>query len=181
MVVVGILRRMKNVFFTLTLLLLSGYSVEAWAASSSTPSVDAEPQTTEEIVREYFNDIPVMIDIARCESQFRQFTDSGNVLRGGVEGQMVGVFQFFDRYHLEPAADLGFDIETVEGNLAYAKHIYTVEGTDPWNSARDCWSESALDEVNSSLDTDDELQQKITLLQQIIELLEMLIALQQDT
>jgi hypothetical protein len=172
---------MKNIFFTLTLLLLCGYSADASAASSSTLPAKAGSQTTEEIVREYFADIPVMIEIARCESKFRQFTDSGNVLRGGAGGQMVGVFQFFDRYHLEPAADLGFDIETVEGNLAYARHIYTVEGTDPWNSALDCWAESDPFEISDDIDTDEILRQKIALLEQIVTLLQILIANQESS
>ena len=88
----------------------------------------------EKLVREYFADIPVMIEIARCESNFRQFTDSGLVMRGGNGGVMVGVFQFFESVHAKTARALGFDITTIEGNLAYARHLYKQEGTTPWIS-----------------------------------------------
>lgn len=118
-------------------------------------------------VREYFKDIPVMIEIARCESKFRQFTDSGNVLRGGSAGGMVGVFQFFESIHTAPAKALGFDITTLEGNLGYAKHLYNTEGTTPWNSAKACWN---VPTTNSHTDKAD-LEKQITLLKQIIKLL----------
>jgi hypothetical protein len=119
-----------------------------------------------------------MIEIARCESKFRQFADSGNVLRGGMGGQMVGVFQFFDRYHTSPAYERGFDIETLEGNLAYARYTYEQEGTTPWNSARACWYIPELNVSEVTAVSDAELRQKIGLLKQIIELLQTLLAAQ---
>jgi hypothetical protein len=149
-------------------------------------------QAVEIQVREYFADIPVMIEIARCESKFRQFADSGNVLRGGVGGQMVGVFQFFDRYHTSPAYELGFDIETLEGNLAYARYVYDRQGTAPWNAARDCWDIPELRTLTPEPLTavtvsepigdnaDNVTQQKITLMRQVIELLQTLLALRQS-
>jgi len=101
--------------------------------ATSTP-VKQTPAEIEKRVREYFADVPVMIDIARCESKFRQFTDSGNVLRGGSGGMMVGIFQFFESIHTKAAKNLGFDLLTVEGNLGYARHLYTESGTTPWAS-----------------------------------------------
>lgn len=88
----------------------------------------------EKKVREYFADIPVMIEIARCESKFRQFTDSGSVLRGGGSGGMIGIFQFYEAVHKKAARDLGFDIDTVKGNLGYARHLYIQSGSTPWVS-----------------------------------------------
>ena len=97
---------------------------------------------------------------------------------------MVGVYQFFDRYHTSPAYDLGFDIETLEGNLDYARYTYEREGTAPWNSVQDCWDVTPttvdLDEevVSSSQAlTDQQLREQIALLRQIIELLQILIQL----
>jgi hypothetical protein len=168
---------MKKTLIIFGLLVVSGFAPVAFAASSSTTTTVL--QTVEESVREYFADIPVMIEIARCESKFRQFADSGNVLRGGVGRQMVGVYQFFDRYHESPAHDLGFDIETLEGNLEYARYTYEREGTDPWNSARGCWDIPSVDLVVEAAMSDGILRQKIALLEQIIELLQTLIALKQ--
>lgn len=110
-------------------------------ANAATPSVTDSPFLTqvsiEAQVRTYFKDAPAMIEIARCESKFRQFTDSGNVLRG--PGGMVGIFQFYESIHAPAALALGFDLTTVAGNLGYARHVYNTEGLRPWNSSRYCW------------------------------------------
>lgn len=103
-----------------------------FAQANSNTSVEA-------LVRAYFTDIPVMIDVARCESGFRQFTNSGNVLYGGASNGMIGIFQFHARVHQKAALDLGFDIATAEGNLAYARYVYDREGTTPWLSSEHCW------------------------------------------
>jgi hypothetical protein len=168
---------MKKIVFMCGMLLVAGFAPTSFADTTT-------PQSVETVVREYFADIPVMIEIARCESKFRQFTDSGNVLRGGVGGQMIGVFQFFDRYHESAANTLGFDIESLEGNLAYARHTYNSEGTAPWNSARACFDVPSLNvsspaTVAASVNTDAILREKIVLLQQIITLLQTLLAIKQ--
>ncbi|MFT5831849.1 MAG: hypothetical protein ACI9SY_000222 [Candidatus Paceibacteria bacterium] len=168
---------MKKIVFMCCVLLVAGFAPTAFANTTT-------PQSVEAAVREYFADIPVMIEIARCESKFRQFTDSGNVLRGGVGGQMIGVFQFFDRYHESAANALGFDIETLEGNLDYARHMYNSEGIAPWNSARACFdvpsqNVSSPTTVAASVHTDAILREKIALLQQIITLLQTLLAIKQ--
>ena len=111
-------------------------------ATSTTPLLNTltststvhDPVAVEKKVREYFADTPVMIEIAKCESKFRQFTDSGSVLRGGGSMGMVGIFQFYEAIHKKAARDLGFDIDTVEGNLGYARHLYIQSGSNPWVS-----------------------------------------------
>jgi len=188
---------MKRAICAFGLLCLASVAPAGVSANEPASDISEPAQTVEETVREYFADIPVMIEIARCESKFRQFADSGNVLRGGVGGQMVGVFQFFDRYHTSPAYDLGFDIETLEGNLEYARYVYEREGTSPWSSARHCFdvplplavaptaplnSATVTDAVSTSTaDTDAMLREKIALLQQIIVLLQTLLELRAQT
>lgn len=90
-------------------------------------------------VREYFSDTPVMIEIARCESKFRQYTGSGNPLYGGYGAGMVGVFQIYEDVHGAFAKGKGMDIQTLDGNLAYGKYLYEREGTQPWMSSFPCW------------------------------------------
>jgi hypothetical protein len=109
----------------------------------SATSVLAE-ESVEARVREYFADIPVMIAIAKCESGFRQFDSAGNVLDGGA-GSMMGVFQIHEHSHHAAADALGLDFHTIEGNLAYARHLYEREGTGPWISAHSCWSREFSD------------------------------------
>ncbi len=89
-------------------------------------------------VRDYFTSTSVMAEIARCESGFRQFDRYGNVLDGG-SGSMMGLFQINTTVHAKYAKSIGMDINTVEGNIAYAKKLYDEEGTDPWLSSFSCW------------------------------------------
>ncbi|MEK7462177.1 MAG: hypothetical protein AAB618_01225 [Patescibacteria group bacterium] len=141
------------------------------AKAATTPTAVSQTES-EKRVREFFKDTPVMIEIARCESAFRQFTDAGNVLRGGDSGGMVGVFQFFESIHAAPAKALGYDITTLEGNLGYAKQMYKSEGTTPWNPAKSCWNVKPA--AVKSPATRAELEAKIKQLMQLIKLLKQL-------
>lgn len=98
-----------------------------------------QPITLEAYVREYFIETPILAEIAKCESRFRQVGASGQVLRGEVNNSDVGLMQVNEYYHDKKAVDLGFDLETVDGNLAYAKYLYDKEGTKPWNASKKCW------------------------------------------
>lgn len=160
-------------------LILTGLGTPALAATktaSSTPLTHEDQTAVETRVREYFTDTPVMIEIARCESKFRQFTDSGNVLRGGVGSDMIGVFQFYEAIHAANAKTLGYNLETLDGNLAYARSVYQSQGTTPWNSSRYCWETSSLsgNVISSQQPTQAELKAKIKQLVQLIKLLKQL-------
>jgi len=96
--------------------------------------------TTEETIRKEFADIPLMIEIARCESEFRQFNKNGTVLTGYVDPRDTGVFQINTYYHLNTSQQLGLDIFTLKGNMAYARWLYEREGSRPWNASKPCWN-----------------------------------------
>ena len=96
-------------------------------------------QDTEAIVREYFSDIPVMIQVARCESTFRHTLADGSVLRGKVDGRDTGVMQINTYYHGETAEELGLDLEVLQDNMAYARNLYERQGTQPWSASSPCW------------------------------------------
>jgi hypothetical protein len=95
--------------------------------------------STEEYVREYFKDIPIMIQIARCESTFRQLKRNGDIHRGRVNNADVGVMQINEFYHLDTAEKKDLDLYTIEGNTAYARDLYMRQGTQPWISSKACW------------------------------------------
>jgi hypothetical protein len=112
---------------------------------------DYEPMTdsknVKSFVEKYFADIPIMIEVARCESRNRQFTPTGDIIRGEVNKFDVGVMQINEMYHLEDSRKLGYDIYTIEGNTAYARYLYERQGAKPWLSSSPCWakfSESSL-------------------------------------
>ncbi len=94
---------------------------------------------TEQYIREYFSDIPIMIQIARCESTFRHLDRDGEVHRGRVNNKDVGVMQINEFYHLDQAQKKDYNIYTIEGNTAYARELYEREGTQPWSSSKPCW------------------------------------------
>jgi len=95
--------------------------------------------TTEEVVRSYFSDIPVLVQIARCESQFRHTLADGTILRGSVDPADTGVMQINKRYHAKKAVELGLNLDEIHGNMAYARYLYKTKGTSPWNASAPCW------------------------------------------
>ncbi len=111
--------------------------VETKTDSDAKVDKDVEAQ-----VRNYFSDTPILAEVARCESHFTQFTDSGNVLRGKVVRADVGVMQINEDYHLTEAKKLGYDIYTLEGNMAFAKYLYSKNGARDWLASSKCWSTS---------------------------------------
>ncbi|MEI6057742.1 MAG: hypothetical protein WCQ60_02105 [bacterium] len=113
----------------------------AIVASTTVSNIDnISTSSTMAFVKSYYSDEPVLIDIARCESSFRQYDKNGNILRGKVNAADIGVMQINEKYHLETAKSMGYDIRTTAGNLAYAKYLYDTQGADPWSASQPCWS-----------------------------------------
>lgn len=117
--------------------------------STSQITSESDRKAVESYLREHFADTPILIEIARCESTFTHYKD-GEVVRGRVDNADVGVMQINERYHLETAKKLGYDIHTIEGNMAYAKYLYEKSGSKPWNASKPCWSK-ALAQADSGV------------------------------
>ena len=110
-------------------------------STATTTNTIIDPLNSDDVeaqVRQDFADVPVMIKIAKCESNFRQFDEFGNPLFGGTGG-MVGVFQEAAAIHGDTASSLGFNIDTLDGNLGYARYLYETQGTTPWRGSAACW------------------------------------------
>jgi hypothetical protein len=105
-------------------------------------SVISKTTTVEEVVKDYFKDIPILAQVAKCESTFRQHDSNGNVLRGVVNSFDVGVMQINEKYHLERSQKMNINIYSLDGNLEYARALYDQSGTAPWSSSKACWAES---------------------------------------
>lgn len=112
---------------------------------------DKEPisnsKNVKRFVEDYFKDTPILANIARCESQYRQYDKNGDVLRGIQNSADVGVMQINEKYHLRASKKLGYDIYTIEGNVAYAKYIYDKQGASPWVSSSPCWDRASAREI----------------------------------
>ncbi len=98
--------------------------------------------STEAYIRNYFSDIPILAEVARCESSFRQTDSNGNLIRGKVNRSDVGVMQINEHYHAAAAKKLGLDLHTLEGNAAYARELYEKEGAKPWLPSSPCWTKT---------------------------------------
>lgn len=96
----------------------------------------------EKEVRIYFEDIPELVEVAKCESHFRHTDKDGNLIRGEANDSDIGVMQINVDYHLETAKEMGFDIYSLRGNMAYARHLYEKQGIQPWSSSHPCWNKS---------------------------------------
>jgi hypothetical protein len=120
-----------------------------YGPATSTPadaqSQDQEatkPITLEAHVREYFKETPILAEIAKCESTYRHFGKDGKIIRGIENRFDVGVMQINEQYHAAQAKKLGYDIYTLDGNMAYAEWLYSQEGSKPWSASSKCWKES---------------------------------------
>lgn len=95
--------------------------------------------STEQYVKQYFSDVPIMIEIAKCESRFKHLDSDGSIHRGKINSSDVGVMQINEYYHLDTAEKENYNIYSIEGNTAYARKLYEKQGTQPWISSKACW------------------------------------------
>jgi len=93
----------------------------------------ARPHTIEEKIVQELGEEFVAIGI--CESGLRQY-DEGQVLIS--ETADVGIFQI-NQVHWDNAEALGIDIETIDGNIEYAKILKNQRGTKDWYMSEECW------------------------------------------
>lgn len=112
---------------------------------------DYQPITDSANVKRYvadsFADTPILAHIASCESHNRQYDSDGNVLRGEKNHSDIGVMQINEAYHRAEAEKLNLDIDTIEGNVAFAKILYEKKGAKPWISSSGCWSKYTESEL----------------------------------
>jgi hypothetical protein len=122
-------------------LALSSLTINGGQVQSAPVLIPAAP-TVQEYIESYFADIPVMIDVARCESHFKQFDKDGSALKN-PNSTATGVFQIMSSIHADAAdANLGLDIYSLQGNAAYARYLYETQGLKPWAASASCWNKS---------------------------------------
>ncbi len=109
-------------------------------ASATSQSSFTDTKAIEAYVRKMDADEPLLVEIARCESTFRQFDQNGQVLRGRVNPGDVGVMQINEKYHADEAVKMGLNIYTVEGNVAFGRYLYDKYGAQPWGASSPCWA-----------------------------------------
>ncbi len=106
-----------------------------------------DPKNVEKFINDYFQDIPIMVAIAKCESRFRHFNSEGNVLKGKENRYDRGVMQINLLYHAEKADELGLDLTNLDDNVAFARYLYEKFGAKPWMSSSACWAKFSQSEI----------------------------------
>ncbi len=122
---------------------ITAEDVETTEASDEQNRSFTDSKVIEAYLRKEFADTPILVDIARCESTFRQFHKDGTVVRGRVDSDDVGVMQINTRYHGDKAKEMNLDLNTIEGNTTYAKYLYNKFGLKPWSASEKCWSKTS--------------------------------------
>ena len=112
---------------------------------------DYEPLTdsknVERFINDYFADIPILTDIAKCESRYRHLNSSGNILKGEENTYDRGVMQINVLYHAKTAEKLGLNVHDLDDNVAYARYLYEKQGAKPWMSSSACWAKFRQSEI----------------------------------
>jgi len=101
------------------------------------------PKTIEDTAKEILSGTP-LLNVAICESGLRQFNKDGSVLRGKVNSDDKGILQINTFYHQSEADILGYDLETLEGNLLFGRWLYLKQGLAPWSASKECWSNLSI-------------------------------------
>lgn len=115
--------------------------------STTTRTLITTPEQMEAYLKDEYADTPILVDIARCESRFKQYREDGKVVRGNIDRDDIGVMQINERYHGDTAEKMGLDIHSLEGNVAYAKYLYEKFGSQPWSASQKCWSRAQTDHL----------------------------------
>lgn len=90
-----------------------------------------------------------LVPVCACESQGDPFKTpthwdiDGQVLRGRINPQDIGMCQIHAPIWEPVAIKLGFNIYEEQGNIKMANHIYDTQGLAPWKWSEHCWSRAS--------------------------------------
>ncbi|MEK7179905.1 MAG: transglycosylase SLT domain-containing protein [Patescibacteria group bacterium] len=88
---------------------------------------ESEEQIIELMIEKEFSDVPIMKEIAECES--------------GLDNSAIGKAKERGLFQVHPIwfstmKKLGIDLNTVRGNIKGARHILETQGLSAWT----CWN-----------------------------------------
>lgn len=92
--------------------------------------VETEEQKIERLIREEFVDAPIMVEVARCESTFRNVCSTTGD---------CGPLQI-NQVHLKTLEMLGLDRTKIEDNIEFGRILYNEQGLKPWYNSKHCWN-----------------------------------------
>lgn len=86
----------------------------------------------EQMVRDAFPDAPIMVQVARAESQFVATAKNPNSTATGVFQILTGTWR---------DAKCQGDIKNATDNIACARILYDESGTTPWLASKSMWGQ----------------------------------------
>lgn len=139
--------------FLVVFISFAGNTLNAYKAPIpvEVPEIIKPTDSFEKYVTEYFtrNGAEELIPIIECESEFKHYDESGEVLKNRLGSSATGVAQIMASVHPDPnvikrynkrnnakLAVEDFDITTLSGNVGYALILYRVRGVKDWECAK---------------------------------------------
>lgn len=98
-------------------------------------NIDWTEERIKKEIRDVFPDAPIMLEVARCESQYKK--DAYNPTNNSDD---IGVFQISTKHHGGQVKALGLDMRNPHDNILYAKKLYDSNGLQPWSASKGCWN-----------------------------------------
>lgn len=133
------------IFQVVVLALLSLVPSQAVGYQASIEQVEVrevtnvKKKTVKEMVEDEFGVGHIMVEVARCESGWRQFKEDGSVLMSHYGTDDAGVFQI-NKVHLPELKLLNLDRNKTLDNIAFARVLYDRNGLRDWEASRvTCW------------------------------------------
>lgn len=91
---------------------------------------------------------PALLPVCSCESSYegnkhsipQQFEPASTTVRTGrINKSDKGMCQINVKIHAAAIKAMNINVETAEGNVAFANHLYDTQGLKPWNWSKSCW------------------------------------------
>lgn len=121
----------------MVLMFAVSFPLIARAVPTPEPEIEPVPPPTKEesvydMVVTAFPDAPIMVDIARAESQFIATAKNPKSTATGVFQILIGTWE-------DPAYGCTGDRMNPRDNIACARKIYDVSGVTPWLDSKGMW------------------------------------------
>lgn len=141
---------MKQLAKTLTILAIITGSLYASFSIGRVTTVPVTVFAEKEVIKTVKDDTlpPILLKIFDCESGKRDLKNraykgtashrrNGQVLINASED--MGIAQINVAIHSKDATKMGYDLSIEKDNIAFAKHLYHTQGSEPWSASRKCW------------------------------------------
>ena len=119
-----------------------GYHSRIYKCYWSALTGQLEIPEADKLLADIFPDVPIMAEVAKAESGGKQFRADGSVVIGpkNKNGTYdIGLLQI-NSSHIPKAKKFGYDVFTLEGNVAMGRMLYDNGGLRHWKASEKNWN-----------------------------------------